>query len=159
MEIRKVEPSKRAVPAGASELRRVPRPAGDDLTTIQVDESVVRRIIVGVMEDLKSERVQEELVAGEIAAQLKSERVQEMLKALPAWKTEGSAITRLRAFPTREAAGVFCGLVGSLAGAFSLPVVVHVEDRNVKVTLHAKRVRNRIGPVTEKVAQLAAAIG
>ena len=159
MEIREVEPSERAVPAGASELRHVPRPAGHDFTTIQVDESVVRRIIVAVLEDLKSERVQQELMDGEIAAQLKSERVQEMLKALPAWKPEGRSITRVRAFPTREAAGVFCGLVGSLAGAFSLPAVVHVEDRNVKVTLHAKRVRNRIGPVTEKVAQLAAAIG
>jgi pterin-4a-carbinolamine dehydratase len=159
MEIREVEPSERAVPAGASELRHVPRPAGGDFTTIEVDESVVRRIIAGVMEDLKSERVQQELMDGEIAAQLKSERVQEMLKALPAWKPEGRSITRVRAFPTREAVGVFCGFVGSLAGAFSLPMIVQVEDRNVKVTLHAKRVRNRIGPVTEKVAQLAAAIG
>lgn len=159
MEIREVEPSEQAVPTGASELRHVPRPAGDDFTTIQVDESVVRRIIVGVMEDLKSERVQQELMDGELAAQLKSERVREMLKALPAWKAEGTSITRVRAFPTREAAGIFCGLVGSLAGAFALPAVVHVEDKNVKVTLHAKRVRNRVGPITEKVAQLAEVIG
>jgi len=159
MEIREVEPSEKTVPAGAGKLRHVPRPAGGDFTTIQVDESVVRRIIVAVMEDLKSERVQQELMDGELAAQLKSERVQAMLKALPDWKAEGTSITRVRAFPTKEAAGIFCGFVGSLAGAFSLPAVLHVEDKNVKVTLHAKRARGRVGPITEKVAQLAGVIG
>lgn len=159
MEIREMEPSEVAVPAGEGELRHVPRPEGSESATIQVDESVVRRIVVAILEDLKSERVQQELMAGEIAAQIKSEKVQEMLKALPAWKPEGRSIIRVRAFPTREAAGVFCGLVGSLAGAFSLPAVVHLEDRSVRVTLHAKRVRNRVGPITEKVAQLAEVIG
>lgn len=159
MEIREVEPSEPTVPAGEGELRRVPQPAGEESTTILVDESVVRRIIVAVLEDLKSERVQQELMDGELAAQLKSERVQAMLKALPDWKAEGTSLLRVRAFPTKEAAGIFCGLVGSLAGAFSLPAVLHVEDKNVKVTLHARRARNRVGPITEKVVQLAEVIG
>lgn len=159
MEIRDVEPSEKTVPAGEGELRRVPSPEGGEPSTILVDESVVRRIVVSVMEELKSERVQQELMDGELAAQLKSERVQAMLKALPDWKAEGASLIRVRSFPTKEAAGIFCGLVGSLAGAFCLPAVLQVEDKNVKVTLRARRVRNRVGPITEKVVQLAEVIG
>lgn len=126
---------------GAEEIRQPSRPSGVGGGQIQVSEALVQRIALEIQEELKSERVQE------------------MLKAMPAWYPEGKSIHRVRAFSTPEVAALFCGLVTAMAGAHALPVTVQFSDRNVKVILHAKRTRGRIGPLTEEVVNLAAEIG
>jgi len=142
-----------------SEIRRPPEPAGGQPGLIQVSEEVVQRVVVGVLEELKSERVQEEMMEGEIAARLKSERVQEMLKSMPAWRREGQSIHRVREFPAPEVAALYCGLIAAMSAAHSLPAIVQISDRRVKVILHAKRSRGRVGPLTQEVVNLAAEIG
>ena len=141
------------------EIRRIPQPAGEGADVIQVEESLAHRIMIGALRELKSERVQEELLNGEVLARLKSERVQEMLKAMPTWRQRGNTIYRTRTFPNAEFAAIFCGLVTALSNAHSLPVGLRISGTRVEVRLYSSRLRGRIGPLSEKVVNLAAEIG
>jgi hypothetical protein len=141
-------------------LRRPPRPSGDGGGAIQVSESVVQRIVLSILEELKSERVQDELMLAGASADLKSERVQEMLKTVPEWFREGKTLQSVREFPSNELACVFCALAAAMASTHSLPVVLHALGTRVRVVLHAKPSRSgRIGRLNEKVVALAASIG
>lgn len=141
------------------EIRQVSHPAGEGSEVIRVEEGLAHRIMIGALQELKSERVQEELLNGEVLSRLKSERVQEMLKAMPAWKRRGNAIHRTRTFPNAEFAAIFCGLATALSNVHALPVGLKVSGTQVEVRLHPPRLRGRIGPLTEEVMNLAAEIG
>ena len=141
-------------------LRQPPRPAGDGGGRIQVSESVVQRIALSILEELKSERVQEELMLAAASTDLKSERVQELLKTVPEWTREGKTLQQVRELPSNELACVFCALATAMASTHSLPVVLHAMGTKVRVILHAKPNRSgRIGQLNEKVVALAASIG
>src|SRR3954468_4910943 len=86
------ESNQEAQVAPMEEIRHVPHPAGGGSDVIQVEESLAHRIMIGALKELKSERVEGELMNAEVLARLKSERVQEMLKAMPAWKRRGNTI-------------------------------------------------------------------
>lgn len=139
-----------------AQLRRPPRPSGDGGGQVKI----VQQIVLTILEELKSERVQEELMLAAASADLKSERVQEMLKAVPEWTRDGKTLQRVRDFPSNELACVFCALASAMASTHSLPVVLHAMGTKVRVILHAKPSRSgRIGPLNAKVVELAASIG
>jgi hypothetical protein len=136
------------------ELRRVPRPAGGE------PEGVVTAPD-GEPEDLKSERVQEPLMASVVQERISNERLQAWLLGRPGWQmaVSGKAIQRVKAFPAPEIAAMYSAFVTGYAGALSLPVAVNVFGGQVEVTLHARREHGRIVPLTEAVLVLAEQIG
>jgi hypothetical protein len=143
----------------AGKLRQPRRPGGGGSDLIEVSESVVQRIVLSIMEELKSERVQEELMLAGASADLKSERMQKLLKTVPEWFREGKTLQCVREFPSNELACVFCALASAMASTHSLPVVLHALGTRVRVVLHAKPSRSgRIGQLNEKVVALAASI-
>jgi pterin-4a-carbinolamine dehydratase len=119
---------------------------------------------------LKPERVQKGAALAAAGAPLRQESVherlrrehaQEQLKALPGWQMTADAKTlnRAKEFPTPEVACLYSAFVTGFAGALSLPVAVNVSGGQVVVTLHAKRNRGRLGPVTDAVLDFARRLG
>ena len=134
------------------EIRRVPRPAGAEAGVLEPE---------GDPEDLKSERVQEPLMASVVQERLSSERLQAWLVGRPGWQmaSSGRAIQRMKAFPTPEVAAQYSAFVTGYAGVLGLPVAVNVLGGQVEVTLHARREHGRLSPLTEPVLVLAEQIG
>jgi hypothetical protein len=132
------------------EIRGVPRPDG-----------IVAPAPEGDPEDLKSERVQEPLMASAVQERISNERLQTWLLGRPGWQmaASGKAIQRMKAFPAPEVAAHYSAFVTGYAGALSLPVAVNVFSGQVEVTLHARREHGRIVPLTEAVLVLAEQIG
>ena len=139
---------------GTEEIRRVPHPDGGAA-------AVVAPAPEGDPEDLKSERVQEPLMASVVQERISQERLQAWLLGRPGWQmaASGKAIQRTKAFPAPEIAAQYNAFVTAYAGALSLPVAVNVLGGQVEVTLHARREHGRLAPLTESVLILAEQIG
>jgi pterin-4a-carbinolamine dehydratase len=136
------------------EIRGVPRPGGG------VPDGVAPAP-EGDPEDLKSERVQEPLMASVVHERISHERLQAWLLGRPGWQMAGSgkAIQRVKVFPASEIAAQYSAFVTGYAGALGLPVAVNVLCGQVEVTLHARREHGRVVPLTEAVLVLAEQIG
>lgn len=136
------------------EIREVPHP--DEAAPVGGDPAPEEN-----PEDLKSERVQEPLMASVVQERISNERLQTWLLGRPGWQmaSTGKAIQRMKVFPAPEVAAHYSAFVTGYAGALGLPAAVNVLGGQVEVTLHARREHGRLAPLTEPVLVLAEQIG
>jgi len=93
---------------------------------------------------------------------LKAERVQEMLRSMPGWKLSegGTAIHRLRLFPSARTAAAYASYVAQFAGSRKQAACVLLAGRQVGLTLMgAPRPRGIFGGLTRAVLAFAQKLG
>ncbi len=94
---------------------------------------------------------------------LKSERVQERLVALPAWTfqpPEGEAINRVFRLPSSRVAKAFAEYVSAYAEAEGHNAYLEIsEEAAVDLTLIGSAVRGRCGALTEEILAFARKFG
>ncbi|HEY2294599.1 MAG TPA: hypothetical protein VGM86_28190 [Thermoanaerobaculia bacterium] len=114
----------------------------------QVVEVVVKQVLDGAMERIVSD--------------LKPERVQEWLAAHPEWRLDasGTALQRIRSFPSAMAAAHFASFVSGLASSSALPALLRVIGDTVHISLCPPQSQGQSqAPLTETVLHLANHIG
>jgi pterin-4a-carbinolamine dehydratase len=119
---------------------------------------------------LKSERVQKEVAAAAKAAvaapdavqeRLKSERVQKRLQRMPGWSLvhDGKALDRIREFRRQEDAVDFATLALRMASRDRYPALIHVDGRQVVLTLLSHPGQGVRSGITDNLLDLATSLG
>jgi len=135
---------------------------------------------MNAVQELKSERVQEPVVAttrkrvvrpddqggaavsltrSQAKERLKSERVQLRLKQMQGWKMQkgGKAIDRVREFPDALVAASYLAFAALLARQAGVPLWASVTDTTIQISVSSST--RRAEGVTEKVLDLAEQLG
>lgn len=131
----------------------------------KTQSAVEARAVGGILprQNLKAERVQEDLTAAQVQVQdrLKAERVQELLAAMTGWKLSAgaAALESVKVFPTPEVAALYGAFVSRFASAAGFFVALSLAGGLVALTVYPPQVNCSAGELTEAVFAFARQLG